>query len=274
MHLTTLIEDTPGRAPGLVPRHGLSLLLEVGDTRVLFDMGQDGTFIRNAGHMGLDLKKVDIGILSHGHYDHGGGLAAFLEYNNHAPVYVKAGADEAFYARDDPRYRYIGLEREILFTNAERFIRIRTDTGLSPGLLLITEIRKPDPLPPGNRTLLIRRQETFEPDRFLHELFLVVEEEDGISIITGCAHSGILNMLYTARDRYPGQPIKAVVGGFHLTDRDTPPEEVRSIGKTLKSAGCGRVITGHCTGTRAKDILHEELGSRFAALCTGYSTEI
>jgi 7,8-dihydropterin-6-yl-methyl-4-(beta-D-ribofuranosyl)aminobenzene 5'-phosphate synthase len=274
MHLTSLIEDTPGGAPGLVPQHGLSLLLKVRDTTVLFDMGQDGTFIGNAGYLGIDLKNVDIGILSHGHYDHGGGLAAFLRYNNHAPVYLKAGADEALYARDLPRYRFIGLEHDMLITNAERFIWIGTDTGLSPGLMLITDIRKPEPLPKGNRTLLIQRQEIFEPDPFLHELFLVVEEEDGISIITGCGHSGILNMVHTARARYPGRPIKAVVGGFHLTDRDTPPEEVRSIGKTLKSAGCGRVITGHCTGTRAKSILREELGSCFAALYTGYTTEI
>jgi 7,8-dihydropterin-6-yl-methyl-4-(beta-D-ribofuranosyl)aminobenzene 5'-phosphate synthase len=274
MHLTTLIENTPGGDHGLVPQHGLSLLLEARDTTVLFDMGQDGTFIRNAGHLGLDLKKVDIGIISHGHYDHGGGLAAFLECNQHAPVYLKAGADGASYARDLPRYRYIGLEPDMLITNAERLIWIGTDTEICPGLMIITDIRKPEPIPPGNRILLIRRQETFEPDPFLHELFLVIEEEDGISIITGCGHSGILNMVYTAMDRYPGRPIKAVVGGFHLTDRDTPSDMVHSIGKILKSAGCRRVITGHCTDTRAKDILREELGSRFTALFTGYRTEI
>ena len=274
MHLTTLIENTTGGAHGLVPQHGLSLLLEARDTTVLFDMGQDGTFIRNAGHLGLDLEKVDIGIISHGHYDHGGGLAAFLNCNKHAPVYLKAGADGASYARDLPRYRYIGLEPDALVTNAERLIWIGTDTEICPGLMIITDIRKPEPTPPGNSTLLIRRNETFEPDPFLHELFLVIEEEDGISIITGCGHSGILNMVYTAQDRYPGRPVKAVVGGFHLTDRDTPSDMIHSIGKTLKSAGCSRIITGHCTGTRAKDILREEFGSRFSALYTGYRTEI
>jgi 7,8-dihydropterin-6-yl-methyl-4-(beta-D-ribofuranosyl)aminobenzene 5'-phosphate synthase len=274
MHLTTLIEETADDTSGLVPQHGLSLLIEACDTTLLFDMGQDGTFIKNAGHLGLDLKKVDIGILSHGHYDHGGGLAAFMEYNTGAPVYLKSGAGEAFYARDPQQYRYIGLDREMLITNAERFVWTGTDTEISPGLIIITDIRKPEPVPPGNRTLLIQRKESFEPDLFLHELFLVVEEEDGISIITGCGHSGILNMVYTARERYPGRPIKSVVGGFHLIDRDTPFEMVRSIGKSLKSAGCGRVITGHCTGARAKDILREELGSRFTALFTGYTTEI
>ncbi|NYT17832.1 MAG: MBL fold metallo-hydrolase [Methanomicrobiales archaeon] len=274
MDLTTLIENTPGGAHGLVPQHGLSLLLEARHTTVLFDMGQDGTFIRNAENLGLDLSKVDVGVLSHGHYDHGGGLAAFLEYNTHAPVYLKAGADEAPYARDPSRYRYIGLEREMLTANAHRLIWISTDTVISPSLMLITEIQTTKPLPAGNNTLLIRKDGRYEPDPFLHELFLVIEEEDGISIISGCGHSGILNMVYTARDRYPGRPVKAVVGGFHLTDRDTPSDMVHSIGKTLKSAGCRRVITGHCTGTRAKEILREELGDRFSALCTGYRTEI
>lgn len=274
MHLTTLIENTAGESPGLVSEHGLSFLLEARDTAVLFDMGQGGTFIRNAERLGLDLTKVDMGILSHGHFDHGGGLAAFLQYNKFAPVYLISGADEASYAGNLLRYRYIGLDADTLISHAERFAWIGTDTEISPGFMLVTDIRKHQPLPPGNRKLLIYRQGTFEPDPFLHELFLIIEEEDGISIITGCGHSGILNMVYTARDRYPGRPIKAVVGGFHLTDRDTPPQMVRSIGKSLKSAGCDRVITGHCTGTRAKDILREELGSRFATLFTGYTTEI
>ena len=121
--------------------------------------------------------------------------------------------------------------------------------------------------------LYYRKTESICPE-CLKKLPAVIEEEDGISIITGCGHSGILNMVYTAQDRYPGRPVKAVVGGFHLTDRDTPSDMIHSIGKALKSFGCDRVITGHCTGTRAKEILREELGACFSALCTGYRTEI
>jgi 7,8-dihydropterin-6-yl-methyl-4-(beta-D-ribofuranosyl)aminobenzene 5'-phosphate synthase len=237
-------------------------------------MGQDGTFIRNAESLGLDLTTVDAGVLSHGHYDHGGGLAAFLEYNDKAPVYLKAGADDATYARDSPRYRYIGLDAGVVTDHAGRFIWIRKATIISPGFTLITDIRKGEPAPPGNRTLLIRRQEVYVPDQFHHELFLVVEEEDGISVITGCGHSGILNIVSTAKECYSGHSLKAVVGGFHLTDRDTPPGTVHSVGRALKEAGWGRVITGHCTGERAKDILRDELGQRFSALSTGYTTDI
>lgn len=274
MHLTTLIENTPGSGSDLSPQHGLSLLIEARDRTVLFDMGQDGTFIRNAENLGLDLTRVDAGVLSHGHYDHGGGLAAFLEYNTQAPVYLRAGAGDTFYVRDIPRYRYIGLEGGMLTANAHRFVWISTDTGISPGLMLITDILTVAPPPPGNGPLFIRKDARYIPDPFLHELFLVVEDDDGISVITGCGHSGILNMVSTAKHRYPGKPVKAVVGGFHLIDRDTPPHMVRHIASALKSAGCRRIITGHCTGTRAKEILHEELGDSFSALSTGYRTEI
>ncbi|NYT07965.1 MAG: MBL fold metallo-hydrolase [Methanomicrobiales archaeon] len=274
MRLTTLIEDISGGVHDLVPQHGLSFLIESRDRTVLFDMGQDGTFIRNAESLGLDLTKVDAGIISHGHYDHGGGLSSFLACAPHAPVYLKAGAGEASYARDIRGYRYIGLDTGIVAAEAGRLTWISTDTEIFPGFMLITDILDPEPSPPGNRALLLRRQENYTPDPFLHELFLVVDEDDGISIITGCGHSGILNMVYTAKERYPGRPVKAVAGGFHLTDRETPPQLVRYIGKALKSAGCGRVITGHCTGSRAKEILREEFGNRFAAVFTGYSTWI
>lgn len=274
MHLTTLIENTPGRDPGLVPQHGLSLLIEAGDRTVLFDMGQDGTFIRNAENLGLDLTRVDAGVLSHGHYDHGGGIAAFLEYNVQAPVYIRAGAGAPFYARDFHRFRYIGLEGGMLTAHAKRLIWTGTDTGIFPGFLLVTDIQTIGPPPPGNGPLLIRKDDRYVPDPFLHELFLVVEEDDGISVITGCGHSGILNMVFTAKHRYPGRPVKAVVGGFHLTDHDTPPQMARRIASILKSEGCGRIITGHCTGTRAKEILCEEFGDRFSPLSTGYRTAI
>ena len=274
MHLTTLIEDTPGREAGLVSQHGLSLLIEAGTRTVLFDMGQDGTFIRNAEALGLDLSRVDAGVLSHGHYDHGGGLGAFLDYNKHAPVYLKPGAGDPFYARDPDRYRYIGLEEGMLAAYADRLIRTGRATGIFPGFMLFSEIQTIEPPPPGNGPLLIRKGGQDIPDPFLHELFLVVEDDDGISVITGCGHSGIMNMISTARDRYPGQPLKAVVGGFHLIDRDTPPHMVRHIASALKSAGCRRIITGHCTGSMAKEILQKELGDCFSSLSTGYHTYV
>jgi len=238
MHITTLIENTTGGDPGLLPQHGLSLLIEARDRVILFDMGQDGTFIRNAASLGQDLSRIEAGILSHGHYDHGGGLGAFLEHNTRAPVYLKTGCNELFYARDPDRYRYIGLDAGTLSIHADRFIWIGTDTLIAPGLMLIANIQRSGPLPPGNDTLLVQRDGRFEPDQFLHELFFVVEERDGITIITGCGHSGILNIVHTARDRYPGRQIKAVVGGFHLINRATPPELVRFTGEGLIAAGC------------------------------------
>ncbi len=274
MHLPTLIDDSAGVDAGLVDQHGLSLLIEACDRTVLFDMGQDGAFIRNAEFMGLDLTDVDLGILSHGHFDHGGGLAAFLSYNTHAPVYIRTGAGNAYYARDRSRYRYVGLDTRVLTGNADRLIRIGNDTEISPGLMLITGIPIIDPPPPGNRTLLVRRDGRYDPDPLLHELFLVVAEKDSISIVTGCGHSGLLNMVHAAKEQFPGRKVKAVVGGFHLTDKDTAPHIITTVGKALKSAGCRRVIAGHCTGSRAKDLLREEFGDRFSALFTGFSTEI
>jgi 7,8-dihydropterin-6-yl-methyl-4-(beta-D-ribofuranosyl)aminobenzene 5'-phosphate synthase len=277
MKITSLVENNPAPdRPDLEAELGLSLHIELQDRRVLFDTGASGAFARNARRMGIDLAAVDLAVLSHHHYDHGGGLAAFLEQNAHASIYLKHPVDGDPYARVLGLVsRYVGIDEGILESHADRFVFVERFTEIAPGIFLLADIEKTYPLPEGNRYLHLRRPGGWERDTFEHELILAVEESDGIVVFTGCSHSGILNMIRTVTDRFPGSPVKGVVGGFHLLG--LPPFGFRGPGKR-KIADMGREMltypsthfyTGHCTGRRAFDVLKEVMAERLTPIPTG-----
>ena len=108
MKITVLTENTTEL--GLPVEHGLSLFIEIGDRRILFDSGQSDLFAKNAEALGVDLKTVDFAVLSHGHYDHGGGLKKFLEVNGKAKIYMSRYAFEPHFNAED---KYNGLDAEI-----------------------------------------------------------------------------------------------------------------------------------------------------------------
>ncbi len=252
--------------------HGLSLHLEANGTELLFDLGQTSFFAQNAERLGVDLSAATLAVISHGHYDHGGGLARFLEINRSAPVYLCRGADGAFHA--GPRgSRYIGLNRGVLAAHRERMKWLDSDMEVARGIHLLTRIPGQEPRPAGNLHLMVRRGGELVRDDFAHELFCVIEEDDGMTVITGCGHSGIANMLLATRKRFPGRSLKAVVGGLHLMDgkgSDGPDVEgTGSLLRALVGQERAKVVTGHCTEEGAMDLLEEGLGDRLMRMNTG-----
>jgi 7,8-dihydropterin-6-yl-methyl-4-(beta-D-ribofuranosyl)aminobenzene 5'-phosphate synthase len=271
MHLTTLVENT-SKSDDLASRNGLSLYLENHGKRILFDMGPDDTFFCNAEKLGVDISRVDYAILSHGHYDHCGGLQTFLKHNTRAPVFLGSGADETLYSERPEKYRYIGLDKMLIDAYPERFSWVEGSRDVTPWLHLTRKISMAEPRPESNRGNYIRDKGIYLPDPFAHEILCIMEETDGMILLTGCGHSGILNMVDTAQEYLPDLPVKAVIGGFHLV-RDSR-QEVERIAKRLSESGCGRVITGHCTGHEATQIMKDILGDRLDILYSGYTTEI
>jgi 7,8-dihydropterin-6-yl-methyl-4-(beta-D-ribofuranosyl)aminobenzene 5'-phosphate synthase len=126
----------------------------------------------------------------------------------------------------------------------------------------------------------VERSGALVPDPFEHELVLVVREDDGLAVFTGCSHHGILNMIEAARSRFPDLPVKAVFGGFHLIgvpffdSMAAPREEVEAIGRKILDLTGGPVFTGHCTGRKAYGVLAEVMGSSLRPFHTGTSVEV
>lgn len=256
--------------------HGLSLHIEQDGKQILFDTGASGSFVSNAAKLGIDLDRIDAAVLSHHHYDHGGGLRAFFAVNKHAPVYLRHPPE------GDPYFRAlvfikrpIGLPGSLLDEYPERFRYLDDLSEVLPGVFIFTDIPRQYDQPRGNRHIYLKQGEDFILDSFAHELVLALRLDDGLVIFTACSHSGVLNMVQAVRDQFPEEHIKGVIGGFHLvgipllntlSDSKTA---INDLAQALQKLPVDQYWTGHCTGDRAFDLLHGVLGNRLAALNTG-----
>jgi len=281
MRVTALMENT--RAEGsaqLRAELGLSLHIEHAGKRILFDTGASGAFAENAGRLGVDLAAVDAAVISHHHYDHGGGLRRFLEMNARASVYLRsrpAGDCRFRFAGLD---KYIGLDQALLREQARRFVFVAGRTEFSPGATVLTEVGRPYPLPRGNRYIFLASGGKLVPDDFGHELVLVLQDDDGLVVFTGCSHQGILNMVDAVTRAFPGTPIRAVFGGFHLVILPMfnfmagSRKEVEEIGMQMLRYRLGRVYTGHCTGSHAFRVLKGVMGGKLERFAAGTTVDV
>ncbi len=275
MKIVTLLENTACR-PGLAAARGLSLYVETAGHKVLFDMGPDDTFLANAQALGIDLSAVDTAVLSHGHSDHGGGLAAFCEVNHRAKIYLRREALGAYFAApagQEPRY--IGLPRKTAMLS-ERLAFTGECKALDKGLLLFSGVEDDPSLRAAAPKLQERTGKGFCPDRFIHEQHLLVEEGGKAALLAGCGHLGIVNILRAAK-RHLGRAPDVVFGGFHLFELD--PEDPKS--EALAAATAEELVkentvyyTGHCTGDWAYARLKEALGDRLRPMDCGASAEL
>jgi 7,8-dihydropterin-6-yl-methyl-4-(beta-D-ribofuranosyl)aminobenzene 5'-phosphate synthase len=279
MKITTLIENTKlDEIAGLQESHGVSLHIEKDGLQILFDTGGPrGKLLDNAKIMGANLEQVEFAVISHRHIDHGGGLPAFFESNKKAPVYIRKTDDTECYCKFPGMEKevYIGLDKELCDEFAARFRFVDGRTEIAEDVFILTDIAKDYPRPAGNEHVLLKRDGKIILDEFNHELMMVIKDKGELVIITGCSHSGILNMVKTAKQEFAGIPIKMVIGGFHLmlagdqTMAGTK-EDVEEIGREmLKLVGSGMTYSGHCTGKPAYDILKGVMGGKLGYFATG-----
>lgn len=212
MKIITLIENLV-TAPELTAEHGLSLYIDTGTKKLLFDTGQSGLFIQNAEKLGIDISEIDSLILSHGHYDHTGGLYPFLDKNKKAKVFAKK---EIFTPKYNGKTRFIGTlpDKEKL---ADRLVFVETITEIAPDVFIMPTIELHHEIDTNFTRLYKKEGNSFSDDTFDDELFLVIRQNQHINIITACSHCGITNICTTAAD-YFKLPIHLILGGFHMKD--------------------------------------------------------
>ena len=269
MKIVTLLENT-ACGEGLHAAHGLSNYIETEHHKILFDMGPDYRFALNAEKLGVDLRQVDLAVLSHGHYDHGGGLAAFLGINDHAPVLLRPEAFGAYYSLSGDRPHYIGLAPK-LREYEERLVPTEDLCRIDEELTLFSGVRDEMNALAASAKLKEQVDGMWQPDRFLHEQDLLVESGGKAVLFAGCAHMGIVNILNAARKQLGRLP-DAVFGGFHFFQLDpedpASAELVDSVGQQLLE-GSTVYYTGHCTGEYAYDRLKTILGDRLQPMHGG-----
>ncbi len=272
--LTVITENTvPAKTGGLYAEHGLALFIERPETKILFDAGPAGVAtLNNAPRLGIDLRGTDRMILSHGHVDHTGGLAGVLRaMTKRIPVYAHPEVFADRYAKLGDRMVYVGLpfKREALEGMGAAFDLSADFREIAPGVYLSGEIARRRPFETGDTELFVKQDGELRKDPLRDDQSMAVEMAEGLALILGCCHAGLVNTIDHFQARLPGKPIHTVIGGTHL--EFAPPEQLRETIAVLKGLGVKRLGLSHCTGLRAGARLAQELGEAVAFCTVGYS---
>lgn len=273
MTITVLVENT-AVSEELGAEHGLSILIQMPEAVILFDAGCGGLFVENAKKLGLELAEVTHLILSHGHYDHGGGLPAFLEANSRARIFLREEALGATCAvRENGDVDYIGLPEAI--KGHPRLTITHNGMRIAPGITLYSDIQAREPIPATNRGLMMRQGDEMLPDTFSHEQIAEIRNGGKTLLLTGCSHHGISNILRHYQDETKRAP-DMIIGGFHLHSHRFGRAEDAEIDRTVEVlAQTGAVAyTCHCTGLPAYEALKEKLGERLNYLSGGQTINL
>lgn len=267
MKIIDLVEDTNG---GICPNeHGLSFYVETEKHKLLVDSGASDLFLRNAELLGTDLTKVDTFILSHGHYDHAGGLMAFAKIAPDAKIYLKSSAGGDYYHVYPDCEKYIGVDKRIM--ELPNIIAADNDLKIDDELFLFSGFKEKRSPSWSNGGLKRKVGNDFVQDDFAHEQCLVISQKNRRILMSGCAHNGILTIMARYRELFGSYP-DVVISGFHMMKKDAhTAEEAEYIRQTARELLKTNALfyTGHCTGQNAFDLMKEVMGERLRAFHSG-----
>ena len=253
--ITAILENTPDEKGLLETEHGLSFLIEGEGYRILFDTGKSDMFLRNAELLGISLEKIDAVVLSHGHYDHAGGFPALAESGGNFRLYLGKGFFRKKYSVRKNEVRYIGG------SFAEDFLKEKgidytfvNDKKLEilPGVYLVSSFPRNHEDETNNPRFNLMIEGEYVVDDFSDEVAAVIEIEDGLTVVLGCSHPGMKNILDAVKERFD-KPIRTVLGGSHLVEADD-----RRLEDSVNYLRAGELKTlglCHCTGEKALRVL-------------------
>lgn len=225
----------------LIAEHGLSIYMEVGDQKILFDTGQSDSFMLNAQSLGIAIEEIDTLVLSHGHFDHTGGLYPFLEKNQKARVYA---SENIFIPKYNKEHHFIGtVKNELVLKN--RMVYVEKITEIAHNVFIMPRIQISNPTNTFYKGFSIKVNEQYLPDPFDDELFLAICQDEQLNIITACSHHGIINICTTATDHF-NLPVNLILGGFHM--KNSSGEQLRQVNDYFQELKPKSIGVCHCTG--------------------------
>jgi 7,8-dihydropterin-6-yl-methyl-4-(beta-D-ribofuranosyl)aminobenzene 5'-phosphate synthase len=273
--ITVLCENSVGPISGTLGEHGFAALIEpAAGAAILFDTGQGLTLLHNARRMNKDLSAVGAVVLSHGHFDHAGGLLPLLHEYGSRTVY---GHTDIF----TPRYRVrdtgecfpIGIpQAKETLENAGAVFDLSTEfRELAPGVYLSGEVPRATEFERGDQGLY-RDCAGREPDATTDDQSLVLETDKGLVVVLGCCHAGVVNTLEHIAGTTGRSDVFALIGGTHLAF--CSQEQMEKTIRAIRGWGVKKIIAGHCTGFTASIRLARELPREFQAAAVGYTLEV
>jgi len=282
MKITALIDNHKMENKGYLHKeNGLSLHIQLSGTQILLDTGLSGAFRQNAEKLGISIKNVDFVVISHHHFDHGGGVITFLAENKRAKVFLRGSeATDCYLSLSGSFKKYVGLNKALFKAYTKRFEFLDEFSEIFPDVFILTGSEITHPQPKGNQHLLVNNGGCYTPDRFEHELCLLVRERGNLVVFTGCSHRGVLNIVEAVLKQFRGNSISALFGGFHqvgLPFLNLGAESQRCVSNlahSLLAYPIKRIYTGHCTGKRAYRIMKKILEDKLEYFPVGSVVEI
>lgn len=255
----TILSDNHA-APGLACEHGFAALIETGGKRILFDTGQLTALVANCRALGIDMAGIDMIVLSHGHYDHTGNLADLLRIADRAMLYLHPTALVERYSIRNGQPRPIDMpesaKRAIDELPPERVRWVNEPLQLTGGVFLTGPVPRNTAFEDTGGPFFFD-PEGQRPDPIEDDLSLWIEEPEGLTVLAGCCHSGIVNTLDYIESLTGPKPIARLIGGLHLSAAS--PERLERTIESFARRSIARIIPCHCTGQLATELFRRTL---------------
>ena len=271
MKITTLVENSleTGLAP-LMGEHGLSFFIETKNRKILFDTGKGLTLIPNADALGINLKTIDTVALSHGHYDHAGGVKYLLKQNNDFTVIAHPAIFDNKLVLRNNKYHSIGVheDKKIWMDSGIKIKLEKEHVEIDQGIILTGEIPMETDFEQIEPVFYLDKKGNKIPDTMSDDRSLIIDTPKGMVVIFGCAHRGIINTLKYATKLTGAKKVYAILGGTHLMSANK--EKLKKIFRCVKDYGIEKMVLGHCTGFSTIARFIQEFGNNVIPNTVGH----
>lgn len=268
--ITILSENTVRDQVELIGEHGFSAFIEGGGVNILFDTGQGLAILENSIALNKDLRAIDKIVLSHGHKDHSGGLSKVLQIKGDVEVIAHPHIFIGHYRlKKDGKKKYNGLpfNRPFLEGLGAKFNLIQDFQEISKDIYVTGEVPRKNPFEKGDPDLYADINGKLIPDPFNDDLSLVLDTKDGMVIVLGCAHAGMINIIQHIVQKRGTDKILAIIGGTHL--KHAHSELLERTVNELDKYKIERIGVSHCTGIDASMILSQKFKKNFFSCNVG-----